>query len=229
MGTDLKINNSHPAGLSTSTWNSPLFVEDIEHYQQSPKDEQQSNREHNYQVQEVSIVCCCNQQENNCIRVSIKPLLTKKHSKPTQCISIQGRNQSSHFLVWCGKMYSESLPDCRWVKQESRHWKALIFHRTVSVWALFSQAILKGLEFLSEQYPIVHLYIHLFFHLLFTLQLLVFRIHMYCTLLPIVQSSVSRKPKRDKDGVAVFWGYTSPTTKYRMSYIGSLGLCSFKI
>lgn len=206
MGTDLKINNSPPAALNTSTWNSPLFVNDIEHYQQCPKDEQQNNREHNYQVQEVSIVCCCNQQENNCIRVSVKPLLTKKHSKPTQCISIQGRNQSSHFLVWCGKMHSETLPDCRWVKQESRHWKALILYRTVSVWALFSQVMLKGLAFLSEQYPIVHLNIHLFFHLLFTSQLLIFRTYMHCSSLQIVQSSATRKPKRYKRCSCSFLG-----------------------
>lgn len=95
-------------------------------------------------------------------------------------------------------MYFETLPDCRWVKQESRHWKALILFRTVSVWALFSQVMLKGLAFLSEQYPIVHLHIHLFSHLLFTLQLLIFRIHMHCSLLQIVQRSATRKPKRDR-------------------------------
>lgn len=229
MGADLKINNSPPAGLSTSTENSPLFVKDVEHYQQSPEDEQQSNREHNYQVQEVSIVCCCNQQENNCIRVSIKPLLTKKHSKPTQCISIQGRNQSSHFLVWCGKIYSETLPDCRWVKQESRHWKALILYRTVSVWVLFSQVMLKGLAFLSEQYPIVHLHIHLFFHLLFTLQLL--KSEHTCTALYFKLFKVQQRGnhKGIKDGVAVFWGCICSTTRYRISWRGSLWSCSSKI
>lgn len=111
-----EMKHSPPALLTTSIYNSPLFVKDVQHYQQSPNDEQESNRECNYQVQEVPIVCCCKQQENNCIRVSIKPLLTKKHSKPTQCISTQGRNQSTHFLVWCAKMHSETLPDCRWVE-----------------------------------------------------------------------------------------------------------------
>lgn len=114
-------------------------------------------------MEEIVIVCCCNQQENNCIKVSIKSPLTKKHSKPTQ---VYFHTQEKSKYSFSCLMWKNVLRNTPWLQMSGTREQ-----RVKSINSVQNSVCLEfgftcyawRLRFLSEQYTVVHLYINLSF------------------------------------------------------------------